>query len=211
MKRIITLALAIVATVAFGNKANAQQYALHYRTVDGPVVSEGDTVDYLTTDDDKLMGLAYISFFIENLTSGNLLTDNEVVQLEGPEGLHTELCAGGNCPQQGPYTLAPGDNGQMPLTIEPTVLPQYAGQTVLYRVKVGNIGLVSNTVTVYLRVHMADNLGIESAAAPVAPAAYPNPTTGRVTVGDREYDLSGRPAGVYYLPTEKGKAKVIKL
>ena len=105
----------------------------------------------------------------------------------------------------------PGDNGQMPLTIEPAVLPQYAGQTVLYRVKVGNIGLVSNTVTVYLRVHMADNLGIESAAAPVAPAAYPNPTTGRVTVGDREYDLSGRPAGVYYLPTEKGKAKVIKL
>ena len=211
MKKIITLALAIVATVAFGNKANAQQYALHFQAVDGPVVSENDTVDYYTTDDDKVTKLAYISFFIENLTESNLLTDNEVVQLEGPEGLELEICAGGHCPQLGPYTLVPGNNDQMPLTLEPAVLPQYAGQTVLYRVKVGNIGLVNNTVTVFLRVHMADNLGIEQGAATAAPAAYPNPTTGRVTVGDREYDLSGRPAGVYYLPAEKGKAKVIKL
>lgn len=211
MKQIITIVLAFVATVCLGGKVNAQQYGLHFQDISAAYLNDGDTVYYHTTDDDAIVGLAYISFYIDNLTDQPVLTDNEVTMIEGPDGMETELCAGGNCPQQGPYILQPGQNELMPLTIEPQVVKQFAGDTLLYRVKVGNVGLTNNVVTVYLRVYIASNVGIESVENPQALMAYPNPTKGRVTVGDREYDLSGRPAGVYFLPGNGSPVRVIKL
>ena len=208
MKKIIILVMAVVATMSL----SAQQYALHYGAVDGPVVAAGDTVEYTTTDlDMNTMHMAFIYLYIENLTQEGLSTDNDIVMLEGPEGLVTDLCAGGNCPQQGEYTLVPGDNPEMPLTIEPHLLPEYGGMTVLYRITVANARTMDNAVTVYLRVNISESqTGIGAVVAP-AVKVYPNPTRGKVKVGDREYDLGGRSAGVYYLPTENGTARVIKL
>lgn len=208
MKKSIILLLAIVATISLG----AQNYALHFGSVDGPVVAAGDTVEYTTTDVDmNIMHMAYLYLYIENLTDGDLVTDNEIETIEGPAGLETEWCAGGNCPQQGQYTIVPGNNPEMPLTIEPHLLPEYGGQHILYRVTVGEGRNLENGVTVYLRVNIAANSGINSADNAEAVKVYPNPTRGKVTVGNKEYDLSGRSAGVYYLPVEGGSARVIKL
>ena len=208
MKKSIILLLAIVATLSLG----AQNYALHFGTVDGPVVAAGDTVEYNTTAEEMdIVHMAFIYLYIENLTTEDLTTDNEVVVLEGPDGLETELCAGGNCPQQGQYTLVPGDNPEMPLTIEPHLLPEYSGGHILYRVTVGEGRNLENGITVYLRVNIAANSGINRAENADAVKVYPNPTRGKVTVGNKEYDLSGRSAGVYYLPVEGGSARVIKL
>lgn len=208
MKKSIILLMAIVATLSLG----AQNYALHYGSVDGPVIAAGDTVEYTTTAEDmNIMHMAFIYLYIENLTTEDLTTDNDVVLLEGPDSLAWDLCAGGNCPQQGEYTLVPGDNPEMPLTIEAHLLPEYSGGHILYRVTVGESRNLENGVTVYLRVNIAANSGINSAENADAVKVYPNPTRGKVKVGDKEYDLSGRSAGVYYLPVEGGSARVIKL
>lgn len=208
MKKSIILLLAIMATMTL----SAQQYALHFGTVDGPVVAAGDTVEYTTTDQEmNIMHMAFIYLYIENLTAGDLATDNEVVMLEGPEGLETDLCAGGNCPQQGEYTIVPGNNPDMPLTIEPRLQPEYGGETILYRITVGNARTMENSVTIYLKVNISTAQNGIDAVNAAAVKVYPNPTRGKVTVGDKEYDLSGRSAGVYYLPVEGGSARVIKL
>ncbi|MBR4505833.1 MAG: hypothetical protein IKP21_03575 [Bacteroidales bacterium] len=208
MKKSIILFLAIVATMSL----SAQKYALHFGSTDAPVVVAGDTVEYTTTDIDmNVMHMAYLYIYIENLTDSNLVTDNDYEVLEGPADLETEVCAGGNCPQQGEYTLVPGDNPDMPFTLEPHLKPEYGGQHILYRVTVGEGRNLENGVTVYIRVNITANSGINSADNAEAVKVYPNPTRGKVTVGDKEYDLSGRSAGVYYLPVEGGSARVIKL
>lgn len=208
MKKTIIFLLAMVAMVSL----SAQSYALHYGAVDGQVVAAGDTVEYTTTDMDmNIMHMAFLYFYIENLTSRDLATDNNVEMLEGPNGLVTELCAGGNCPQQGVYTLVPGDNPDMPLTIEPHLSAEYVGQHILYRITVGEADGLANGVTVFLRVNIVDANGINRIDTPPLEKVYPNPTHGKVTVGEKVFDLSGRSAGVYYLPTENGTARVIKL
>ena len=208
MKKIFVLLLAIVATMSL----SAQKYALHFGAIDGPVVAAGDTVEYTTTDQEmNIMHMAFVYLYIENLTADSLSTDNDVELVEGPEGLETELCAGGNCPQQGEYTLAPGDNPEMPLTIEPRLLPEYDGLHIVYRITVGEAHGLANGVTVFLRVNVSGSDGIEQAVNAEGVKVYPNPTRGKVTVGDKEYDLGGRAAGVYYLPVKGGAARVIKL
>lgn len=201
MKKVIILLLAVVATMSL----SAQTYALHLNSADSAVIAEGDTVVY-TIPATYVMDRAYINFYIDNLTDEAILTDNEITLCEGPSNLHFEVCAGGFCPQQGPYTLQPGPNPYMPLTVEPFTTGMQ-GKTALFRVKVGKSPTLSNSVTVYLKVVFESNSGIADIQAPATVKAYPNPTTGKVTVGDKEYDLSGRPAGVYYL----GKTRVIKL
>ncbi len=149
MKKSIILLLAIMATMTL----SAQQYALHFGTVDGPA---GDTAEYTTTDMDmNVMHMAFLYVYIENLTMGNLVTDNLIEVAEGPSDLITEICAGGNCPQQGVYTLVPGDNPDMPLTIEPHLLPEYGGQHILYRITVGEGVNLENSITVYVKVNMS--------------------------------------------------------
>ena len=207
MKRIVTFMLALVATVSL----SAQSYALHLNSPDSAIIAAGDTAIYTITDHDFVMGRAYINFYIDNLTESAILTDNDIQLVEGPSGLEFEICAGGFCPQQGPYTLQPGANPYMPLTIEPFTTGMQ-GKTALFRVKVGKSPSLNNSVTVYLKVIFpGDNEGIADTQAPLSVKGYPNPTTGKVTVDDREYDLSGRPAGIYYLPTDKGTARIIKL
>ena len=208
MKKTIILLLAIVATMSL----SAQKYALHFGAVDGPVIAAGDTAEYTTTDMDmNVMHMAFLYVYIENLTMVNLVTDNLIEVAEGPSDLITEICAGGNCPQQGVYTLVPGDNPDMPLTIEPHLLPEYGGQHILYRITVGEGENLENSITVYVKVHVSATSGINRVVNHNAVKVYPNPTRGKVTVGNQEYDLSGRAAGVYYLPAESGAARVIKL
>ena len=195
--------------VAFS--VGAQQYALHYGAVDGPVVGANDTSVYVTTNSDmNILHMSSVSLYIENMTSSPLETDNTIEMLEGPAGLVTSICAGGSCPQQGAYTLQPGDNEYMPLVIETHLQNSYIGQSVLYRVTVGNARGMANSVTTYIRVNIGTQ-GIESVDVENHKAVYPNPTTGKVTVGDEEYDLGDRPAGVYFINTGKGTARVIKL
>lgn len=208
MKKTVIFLLAIVATMSLC----AQNYALHFNAIDGPVISAGDTALYVTTDIDmNIQQRADVFFYIENLTEGNLVTDNEIEALEGPADLETEICAGGNCPQQGEYTLVPGNNPDMPLTIESHLKPEYGGQHILYRITVGEGRNLTNGVTIYLRINVSGNGGINQAENAEAIKVYPNPTRGKVTVGDKEYDLSGRAAGVYYMPVKGGAARVIKL
>ena len=207
MKKTIILVLAIVATMSL----SAQKYALHFNAVDGPVIAAGDTAEYTTTDIDMTRQMAYIYFYIENLTEETLTTDNLVETIEAPEGLVTELCAGGNCPQLGTYELVPGENPEMPLTIEPVLVPEYGGQHILYRITVGEGRNLDNSVTVCLRVNISEVNGINRVENAEAVKVYPNPTHGKVTVGEKEYDLSGRAAGVYYLPVIGGAARIIKL
>ena len=65
MKKIIILSMAMM--VAFG--VGAQQYALHFGSVNGPVVGVNDTSVYTTTDDDMNdLHMSSVSLFIENLT-----------------------------------------------------------------------------------------------------------------------------------------------
>ena len=207
MKKIIILSMAMM--VAFG--VGAQQYALHFGSVNGPVVGVNDTSVYTTTDDDMNdLHMSSVSLFIENLTSGPLETNNTIEMVEGPAGLVTTVCAGGSCPQQGAYTLQPGNNDFMPLVIESHLLESYIGQSVLYRVTVGNDRGMANAVTTYVRVNIG-TFGIDAVEVDGKKVAYPNPTTGKVTVGDKEYDLSDRPAGVYFLSTGNGTARVIKM
>jgi hypothetical protein len=99
----------------------------------------------------------------------------------------------------------------MPLTIEPHLLPEYGGQHILYRITVGEGENLENSITVYVKVHVSATSGINRVVNHNAVKVYPNPTRGKVTVGNQEYDLSGRAAGVYYLPAESGAARVIKL
>ena len=188
-----------------------QQYALHYGAVDGPVVGANDTTVYVTTSSDMdILHMSSVLLYIENLTSTPLVTNNTIEMVEGPAGLVTSICAGGSCPQQGAYTLQPGDNEYMPLVIESHLLDSYIGQSVLYRVKVGNDGTMANAVTTYLKIDIGTQ-GIDGVEVDGKKVAYPNPTTGKVMVGDKEYDLSDRPAGVYFLSTGKGTVRVIKL
>ena len=188
-----------------------QQYALHYGAVDGPVVGANDTTVYTTTDDDmNIMHMAYVFLYIENLTQNSLVTNNTIEVVSGPVGLETEVCAGGFCPQRGSYTLQPGDNDMMPIIIEPHLQAEYVGQSILYRVTVGNNGTMDNSTVTYVKVNIG-TIGIEDVEVDARKAAYPNPTTGKVMVGGTEYDLSDRPAGVYFLPAGKGTARVIKL
>lgn len=207
MKKSIILLLAIVATMSL----SAQKYALHFNATDGPVVAAGDTAVYTTADIDITIGRAFINFYIENITDDTLTTDNSWEVTEGPADLETDICAGGNCPQQGMYDLVPGDNPDMPFTIEPILKPEYGGQYIIYRITIGEGRNLENSVTVYLRVNIIGNNGINRAENADAVKVYPNPTRGKVTVGDKEYDLSGRSAGVYYVPFEGGAARVIKL
>lgn len=208
MKKTIILLLAIVATMSL----SAQKYALHFNAVDGSVIAAGDTAVYTTTDIDMTVQRAYLYFYIENLTEDTLNTNNELVVLEGPVDLETEVCAGGNCPwDSSTYSIAPGDNPDMPFTIEPLLKPEYAGQHIIYRVTVGEGRNLENSVSVFLRVNISESNGIEQAVNDGAMKVYPNPTRGKVTIGDKEYDLSGRAAGVYYLPVKGGTARVIKL
>ena len=207
MKKFIILFLAMM--MAFG--VGAQQYALHYGALNGPVMGANDTTEYNTTADDlNITHMAYLFVYIENLTNGPLETDNEIMKVEGPDGLVTEVCAGGFCPQMGSYTLEPGDNDLMPIIIEPHLEASYVGQSILYRVTVGNANGLANSVTTYIKVNIGTQ-GIDDVEVDGKKTVYPNPTTGKVTVGDEEYDLSDRPAGVYFINTGKGTARVIKL
>lgn len=209
MKKSIILLLAIMATMTL----SAQKYALHFGTVDGPVIAAGDTAEYTTTDMDmNVMHMAFLYVYIENLTMGNLETFHEIAEREGPASLVTDICAGGSCPwDSNTYTLVPGDNSEMPLTIEPHLLPEYGGQHILYRITVGEGENLENSITVYVKVNVSTTSGINRVVNHNAVKVYPNPTRGKVTVGNQEYDLSGRAAGVYYLPAESGAARVIKL
>lgn len=206
MKKTIILLLAMVATMSL----SAQIYALHLDSVNSPVIAEGDTVVYTATEAAFSMDRLYINFYIDNLTEDPVLTNNEVTLLEGPANMNFEVCAGGYCPQRGSYTLAPGQNPYMPLTVEPFTAGM-RGKTALFRVVVGEEPSLTNSVTVFLKVVFPANNGIADREGAVAGKVYPNPTSGKVTVGDKEYDLSGRPAGVYYLPANGGNARVIKL
>lgn len=206
MKKIIILVMTLVAIMG----VNAQSYALHFNSTDSPVVAPGDTVVYTITENDYLFERAYINIYIDNVTDSDLMTDNTIRVTEGPAGLEYEICAGGFCPQQGPYNLVPGPNPLMPLTIEPLTAGM-EGNVAIFEITVGESPRMDNGVTIYLKVVFpGENLGI-SGVNRTAEKVYPNPTTGKVTVGDREYDLGGRPAGVYYLPAKQGSARVIKL
>ena len=207
MKKTIIFLLAMVAALGL----SAQKYALHFNATDGPVVYDGDTAVYTTTDEDMIIGMAFIYLYIENLTEDSLTTDNAVEVSEGPADLETSICAGGNCPQQGTYVVVPGDNPDMPLTIEPHLKAEYGGQHIVYRITVGEGRNLENSITVFLRVNVTGTNGIDHAVSAETVKVYPNPTRGIVTVGDREYNLSDRPAGVYYLPVKGGAARVIKL
>lgn len=207
MKKTFTFAMALAALALLGANANAQQYALHLGET---TYANGDTAVYTPQDWEYDLNQTVCNILIENLTDGVLNTTQEATVVSGPQGQHLEICAGGNCPWNGqPYDLEPGLNSEKPITLELSLDKSYTGES-LVKVVVGNSPELGNSTTLYVRV-VYDKSAIAGAEMPQAVRAYPNPTRSKVTVGDKVYDLSGRPAGVYVLPTEKGMVSVIKL
>ena len=210
MKKNIITVVALATMMLIGGVSSAQQYALHFREASAPAIEPNSTVEYTTEDWEEELGMAAISFIIENLTDSPLMTVQEVTMLEGPEAMaHPEVCGGGTCPWDGqPYAVEPGMNPLLPLTLD-IMTRGNVGSSVLYRIDVWEDGNRSNSISVNLRVNVGQ-VGIENVEiTPVS--VYPNPTTGKVKVGDEEFDLSDKPAGVYFLPYEGGAARVIKM
>lgn len=207
MKRIFTFVMAMAAVMLLGGNANAQQYALH---IGETTYADGDTAIYTPQDWEYDLNQTVCNVIIENLTEDVLNTTQQATVVSGPEGQTLEICAGGNCPWNGqPYDLAPGVNSDKPITVELHLEKSYTGES-LVKVVVGNAPDMANSTTLYIRV-VYDKSAIAGAEMPQAVRAYPNPTRGTVTVGDKVYDLGGMPAGLYMLPSEQGMVRVIKL
>lgn len=211
MKKTFTRIMAFTALLSLAPMTQAQQYALHFLDGTTPALANGDTVDY-TPDANALRLHTPVSFIIENLTEQDLLTTQEVTLVEGGR-VSYDVCGGGSCPWDGnPYTVVPGINEDLFVGIE----PNYDGidnAELLFRIDVGNDPDLANSVTAYLRIKINRGNAIDPIEAPVV-KSYPNPTTGTVTIGTNDkqavYDLSGRPAGLYFLPYEGRYVKVIK-
>lgn len=134
--------------------------AIRYGAVDGPYVYDGDTVVYTTTDFDmNSMHRADIYIYIDNQTTRNLTVSHTLDAVEGPANLETATCAGGHCPWDGlPYLLGPGVESDKPFTIEASLLPEYSGQSIIYRFVTGKTreagAPLEDPVTVYVRINV---------------------------------------------------------
>ena len=213
MKKTIMTILAVAMTALFGGNAAAQQYALHYSDSTTARLAEGDTITHLLQDWEAEMHVAYISFYVENLTDDTLATNQIVTAIDMPSGMNFVVCAAGQCREDQQllpdYKIAPKSIHNEVVTIEPHFEGLEVGEAI-FKLEVGNAGTMDNKVTVYIKLDISKRASISDVHQnPIK--VYPNPTRGRVTVGDSEYDLSTRPAGVYVLPYEGSAVRVIKL
>lgn len=210
MKKSIILLMALMATVTL----SAQSYALHLDSINAVALNEGDTVVHMVTDIEQQLGSAVINIYVENLTGEALRTDQAVTVVEGPSDLEVSICAGGFCPiypnLPPTYLIDANSVFPEPLQIKPHISDVNVNELLL-RLKVFCSENPNNNITVFFRVVINENNAISDVQAPAPVKCYPNPTSGKVTVGDKEYDLSGRPAGVYYLSAPQGMARIIKL
>ncbi len=208
MKKIIIILMAMMATVTI----SAQSYTLHLDSINAAALNDGDTVVHMVTDIERQLGTAIINLYVENLTDYVQTTDQVVTVVDGPSDLEVAICAGGLCPiypnMPPPYEIEANTIFSEPLQVKPHLTGVDANELLL-RLEGFNSSRPSNKITVFLRV-VINNNAIDAAEAETV-KVYPNPTTGKVVVGDKEYDLSGRPAGVYCLPSKQGTARVIKL
>lgn len=213
MKKMLFAWLLTAALMGTAGVASAQSYALHYQDADRAAITDGDTIDVFPEDWEYEIGLAQISFYVENLSDVDMLTDQRVEVKKGPSGFTFDVCAGGMCPVPpavpDPYTVPAHSTYMEPITIKAHLSAAFSGKALL-KLTVGQSPLLNGGVVVYIRLNLGETNGIVSPAT-ARPVAYPNPTTGKVWVDGAEYDLGESPAGIYMLPAKRGAAKVIKL
>lgn len=212
MKKTITLCVALVATLIFGGKTFGQSYELYFNDSTSTALNNGDTVEYTPRSWERQIHLAQINFFVKNLTDDDLLTDQVVTVMNGPSDMEIGLCAGGNCPI--PPALPPAYTVEAhrihpdPITLKVHLEDSYSGSAII-KLTVGVSPRINPSVTAFLKINFG-TAGIENAQRQEV-KVYPNPTRGKVTVGEKEYDLSQQPAGIYMVPCENGTARIIKL
>ncbi len=115
-----------------------------------------DTVVYSLSQAEVADDFTTISFVYNNLTNGALNTTQKVEILQGNTDLAKDeyICGGGSCPwNKEPFSLAPGLNNDMPLTID--IHPSEIGSTntALFRLTVGEAPKFSHATIIYLRVN----------------------------------------------------------
>lgn len=212
MKKAFTLCMAFAAMLMLGSDAFGQGYALHFTDSTTAALNNGDTVEYTPQDWERQIHLAQINFFVENLTAEDMLTDQTVTVTEGPSDMEIGLCAGGQCPippaVPPAYTVQANSIHPEPITLKVHLESSYSGFAII-KLTVGTSPRFNPSVTAFLKVNLG-TAGIQNATRQQV-KVYPNPTRGKVTVGEKEYDLSQQPAGIYMVPSENGTARIIKL
>lgn len=158
----------------------AQSYTIMFH--DTPY-GEGDTILYFVQDYEAEGGLAAISLYVHNNTATDLLTDDNVETINAPSGMtFAGVCAGGNCPQQGPFTVPANSTDENPLTVEVAIEPSVASDAAgLFKVTVGEAPALANPTIAYLRVLMPNANGI-AAVSSIQSKVYPNPASHQVSI-----------------------------
>lgn len=212
MKKNIIACLTLALAITLGCTANAQKYALHFGSTDAAVISDGDTINYTPADWEVELGMAYINFYVENLTGAPQTVNQHVDLLTTSVDMAFSVCAAGQCMEDQDmlpnYIINPNSVYTNPITIE----PHFSGFNecdVIFKVTVGDADGLENAVTAFIHFSYSRN-GISDVNQEQI-RVYPNPTRGHVTIGDTEYDLRDRPAGMYILPYKGSAVRVIKL